>query len=735
MKKVLALIVTLALFLNIVSVSANVEIDSSEKSKAVKQLIVSKSELKDSYKWKKYIEIVDKFIETNKNNEEKLEEIYNKINPLLEGSQIEKTETLNIIKYMNARVTISLIDLYESKVEATVETIIESNSTISDSDKKIIEDKIIELQLNALDKSIGLVENLTKEFENLSNYEETWDFEIDLNIDHDSIWTFEWNVKINDYTSKNSGFDSQLKWEVEALINALPNWEEEIKLQLNTMIDFISKDWNMYLLLEKFEILQDEWVEEIQEFLDKAVKIAAENKYIKYSDPQTQASLDILKTLNPTNIINDSKRVLSEPLITAYKKEWEKYYLIPTKYACDEFKKLSNKFDPFNSDSCSENQYKDLVSEVLESWTFYAEMLNNNKTKIGYIWNKELWLEKNEWYLIFDESGISEFNYEIDAGTDWWLLLEFISESKLNFTFEVMDEIMIKLTSELSSKNKFEKIDFMLNADNYYETIDAKLTLNDNKINWDINSISNYDNNTFTANITWKTSRKNELTDLAIVYKWSDWDEENLNWSLSFWNSKVYFENNYEWYWNKSEILISATLDQDYLPINWKSSINMQSKWWTYDYETYEYIYDEDYTDFFRSELDITNKSISWYTSFYDNSMYSDSVDAFMTINHEWSYDTDKFELNNSFEFSEEYSQYFDYEWSIISWNFNISIDTINANDNLNIYLNILFGEDEIINFTLSNDWKVEYKDTSITTPINFENYEDVFNIEDDYYY
>jgi hypothetical protein len=47
-------------------------------------------------------------------------------------------------------------------------------------------------------------------------------------------------------------------------------------------------------------------------------------------------------------------------------KERNKYYLIPTKYACDKAKELMNKFDPFNGKKCSQSQYEDMIEELAE---------------------------------------------------------------------------------------------------------------------------------------------------------------------------------------------------------------------------------------------------------------------------------------------------------------------------------------------------------------------------------
>jgi hypothetical protein len=40
----------------------------------------------------------------------------------------------------------------------------------------------------------------------------------------------------------------------------------------------------------------------------------------------------MIENFKPKKILSDGKEILSKPMFQAYKKENEKYYLIPTKY-------------------------------------------------------------------------------------------------------------------------------------------------------------------------------------------------------------------------------------------------------------------------------------------------------------------------------------------------------------------------------------------------------------------
>ncbi|MDR2640168.1 MAG: hypothetical protein LBC61_02275 [Candidatus Peribacteria bacterium] len=53
-----------------------------------------------------------------------------------------------------------------------------------------------------------------------------------------------------------------------------------------------------------------------------------------------------------------------------------------TKYACDSAKKLENRFDPFNGDSCSDTQYKNLLLDLKDYYGDVYLSVNNNRTTL-----------------------------------------------------------------------------------------------------------------------------------------------------------------------------------------------------------------------------------------------------------------------------------------------------------------------------------------------------------------
>jgi len=61
-------------------------------------------------------------------------------------------------------------------------------------------------------------------------------------------------------------------------------------------------------------------------------------------------------------------------MFKAYEKNGDKYSLIPTKYACDKFKELNAKFDPWNGSTCSDSQYERMLKKLAESGDLYIEI-------------------------------------------------------------------------------------------------------------------------------------------------------------------------------------------------------------------------------------------------------------------------------------------------------------------------------------------------------------------------
>lgn len=710
---------------------------NDDKSSYIKNMTISKYELNKTNQWQQYIKAIDSFIEKNKNNEELLIKLEERLEKVLENSNLKNKTTLNTLNYLNQKAQIALFDIEENK---SLEIL---TSNISAVDKKTAENKITKLQLNLVESSTNFIENLTKEFEDLNNSEQTWDLKINLDINNENLWEFKSSFELNDYESKTNNFDSQLKWQFKAIVEALPKWDDEIRLQLNSFVDFISKDWNVYLLLKELNITDEKWVEDIKEYLDKLKEIAKQNKYIKYEDNATKMSLELIKSLNPTNISSDLNTVFAKPMFEAYKKEGEKYYIKPTKYACDKMKEYANKFDPFYGKDCSETQYKDMLKDLSKTWNLYLT-ISWEVTTLWFEWIKDDLIEKNHWYITFNDKEVISFFYEVIANQEEYpnefFKIDFKNRSSLNIDFYADAwNIDVKLNSKLSTSNKFNFIDLNLKAPDFNWNLD----LNNKVITWKFDyTIKWYDNETWeyvdknyiSWTISWKTWTDDKLKEMGIVYTWKDLtkNKQILNWKFSIIGSKFDFENNYSWEYSKSIIVANWEFDNDLQLSDLNLKLDFQNRESTLNYETWEYTYADKFTPTFNVDLVIDDKSVNWTANIYN------SWKNVFELKSEWYYTSEKAQINNTFKVNDEYLN--SYLGSNLSWNLNFDIDLSNDKNNFYMIFDLISNTWKIVNFEIENNWKTYKWSSEISAPTNTIDYKEVFptktyNYDDEYYY
>jgi len=82
---------------------------------------------------------------------------------------------------MNGKIKIALINILEEEKNDVYK------ENISATDKKLVEDEIVKLQLNLFNKSVSYFDTLIDDFEKLTNYEDNGDFNMSLNVDHEKV--------------------------------------------------------------------------------------------------------------------------------------------------------------------------------------------------------------------------------------------------------------------------------------------------------------------------------------------------------------------------------------------------------------------------------------------------------------------------------------------------------------------------------------------------------------------
>lgn len=212
------------------------------------KFILSSVELNKTVKWKKYINQINKlFLQIGDNREvlEKLESKTSILNEkLLNDNSSKNKELKNIINYINSKSQINLEKILKYQLEEDSSF----NSTISDSDKKIVDSELIKIQLNLFENTNKWLSVLIKDFEKLSNVEEKGDLKMGLNFNQKTFWNLKSNINFSNYLIKASNFNSQINWNLDVNVNSNLIWKGEMNFSLSSFIDFISVDWK-YLFI------------------------------------------------------------------------------------------------------------------------------------------------------------------------------------------------------------------------------------------------------------------------------------------------------------------------------------------------------------------------------------------------------------------------------------------------------------------------------------------------------
>lgn len=651
-KKILTVLILAIFMFN--SSSYAYELNTNYENILIKNVISSKHELKTKIvSWEKYVEKIDNIISKIKGSKENLEKVQTKIYQL--ETKILSSNTNDITKqgkilaitwYIKAKISLELFRLEESlkeeqknEIEEKIENM--KNPNISKSDKDLVNKSLIDIQLNLLDSANNWLESIMKDFDKLSNYEEKGNLKMNFNLDQELIWKISSQIDFKDYKSKASLFDSQVNGDLKLSLDSELKWEKNIKLQIETFIDFISKDGNLYLLLKDLNITDESWVEEIKEQLEQLKEISKKNKYIKYEDINSQQAINMLKNFNPKTMFWQAESVLEKPLFKAYSKDWDKYYLTPTKYACDKYKEIISKFDPWNWNSCSDSQYEKMLEELAKVWDLYIELWDKNKLSFDFY--PEWEVESFNSYIIFTDKNIEQINSKLTAKRDKWFSLDYIRNDKLNFDFDAWDDIKIKFNSELNNSNKFNFIDSEMTTKWYNNELNAELKLENKKINWNFEykdkKYDSYDYNTWktkykdwnkiTWNITWKQDNNLNLRDIELNFDWEDLskNESFLNAKIKKQSDNYYFE--LEIIDNSKEI-VNSNIKLENNKINglteifnnWEGFITITQEW---EYKT-DYLELNNKIELVESPIAMSMKSLKWYSQMAKNSkVYSDT--------------------------------------------------------------------------------------------------------------
>lgn len=645
-------------------------------------LSASRAKIKTLKNWSKYLiqlNKVDKFIDSQTDSallaklkisvDGKKEKIipsilwWSKSNDLnyelLNYISLKLSERLNTLSWIEQQ---KIIDLF-------------NNPDLTSDEIKKVEDEIVKLQLNLFDSSKTFIDKLVSNLQDSINLEEKGNLKINAEWSWSLFWTASWELNITNYASKISNFDSEFKAQVDLLINSSLRWWEDFKTQFSSFINFISKDGNIYILLDKLNYSGID-SSEIETYLAKLKELAANNEYLKFEDQNSTYVLNLIRNFDLNSIYGETNKILLNPMFRPYKKDWDRYLLLPTKEACDAIKWIEYKIAWKWVWYCSDNEYDKMLKESLKNWNFYIVIDWNEK----YLWYDMISNDVTWWVKVYySDKKIEKILVRIDPKDNkykWeYFELNFVNWQKLDIVLNAMSEnMLLSFKSLLSSDNKFNKINFIWNFT-------------------DFTSSFNLENKKFNGNFENKLKRYN--------YDYNNWtwnyeDSWKIIWTLS-------------WELNSENTLISLNLD-----ISWNENANK----YNYDWNTWKSSYTP-VNSIFNLKYTLKNEIISWNISYkeWDNELFS--------LNSTWKYRKNYFELNNIINFLNPIS--FTSDKETVVWNLNIKYEwTLNKN-NSNIYLDVKSKTDYIKIIITSDYEKNQNNNIKIEAPTKYKTIDEVF--------
>lgn len=373
-------------------------------------------------------------------------------------------------------------------------------------EKANIEAEVLRLQGQLFDNTKTYAQKLTKDFKKLTHYEETWNSKIEFEIDEATLWKGFATLDMKNYEVKNAALDSEVSTDMALKTRFQPTYGTGIELDVDSFFSMISKNGEIYTLLKDFNFTVND--ENISEVLEAVKKQFEENKYLKFpSDVNSQMVYQYINNFRLDNLLDETQKVLSQPLFQAYQKSGDKYLIAPTKYACDTYFELDKKLNFYNSwytpKSCSSAVYKSFLKEFLSLGQMYI--------------------------ILGDEKNT--FWYESKAdGTQVVLTLDYTPQNIVAVDFSVIpDQVKYKNEGFQFSYKKGQSVKAVFNAEagKYIWGFEAKLDTNNKFVS--IDSKVNFDND-FVGNFTLKNQKVSGF--YSIKQRGYDYESEDWNYIL-----------------------------------------------------------------------------------------------------------------------------------------------------------------------------------------------------------
>nr|MDD3720151.1 hypothetical protein [Candidatus Gracilibacteria bacterium] len=596
-----------------------------------------------------------------------------KIIPSILGGSKSNDLNYELLNYISLKLSERLNTLSGIEQQKIIDLF--NNPDLTSDEIKKVEDEIVKLQLNLFDSSKTFIDKLVSNLQDSINLEEKGNLKINAEGSGSLFGTASGELNITNYASKISNFDSEFKAQVDLLINSSLRGGEDFKTQFSSFINFISKDGNIYILLDKLNYSGID-SSEIETYLAKLKELAANNEYLKFEDQNSTYVLNLIRNFDLNSIYGETNKILLNPMFRPYKKDGDRYLLLPTKEACDAIKGIEYKIAGKGVWYCSDNEYDKMLKESLKNGNFYI-VIDGNEKYLGYdmISNDVTGGVK----VYYSDKKIEKILVRIDPKDNKYkgeyFELNFVNGQKLDIVLNAMSEnMLLSFKSLLSSDNKFNKINFIGN----FTDFTSSFNLENKKFNGNFeNKLKryNYDYNNGTGNY--------EDSGKIIGTLSGELNSENTLISLNLDISGNENANKYNYDWNTGK--------SSYTPVN----------------------------SIFNLKYTLKNEIIS------GNISYKEGDNELFSLNSTGKYRKNYFELNNIINFLNPIS--FTSDKETVVGNLNIKYEgTLNKN-NSNIYLDVKSKTDYIKIIITSDYEKNQNNNIKIEAPTKYKTIDEVF--------
>lgn len=537
-----------------------------------------------------------------------------------------KKSTKDQLKYLDYKLDELL---YNLQVSSKFDT----SSTLTTEDSKKIEDSIISLQKNLFNSSKTSIEKITNEFEKATNYTENWNAKFELNLNLDEYWSANTLLNLDNYIIKKSWTNQWFSSNI-TLTWWYNSYYESWSFNFKTFFDTIISSWDGYFMLKdtKYNFSDENIQAEIKKYLTKIqdwkyYKLAKDKNTSEFYESLNKMDLtkmfDSLNNFNLTTALTKADKILEQPLVKAYKKVDNKYYLVPTKYACDTYFDIKNQINPWFITSCSDSVYAAFLSKFSDAWDFYLE-IQDGKNILGYTLTDTN--DKVNWEIEYNDKWINKINF---AGNDSSSIfsLDYLKNSWLTIKINSPNDVVFNFDWKLDENNNFSYIKSNINMENNfvwnlelnnwnltwgfvvyskeynynswkYELSDTtawKLTWNLDNFNIEVKSIDTSKKELFSANLNFEIKEnylkvkttysmpnylwKNYTADLNLeIDQTNNNNNQNLYFNVNEWNKDI-LNINYSWKATRNYTKQTITIPTDYQEIDLNSYNNYDYSW------------------------------------------------------------------------------------------------------------------------------------------------------------